>query len=239
MLHRLVQLIVQAKEQQEKQVSSKVRFLSEIDVGQSSQNTQAITSEQNSEDNDGYLVIVLLICLFLLICVCGTIVEVSRRNKVKKEIKQKLLQETRLSLQSNLITLNSMQDQLQFSFWKLTSFNFKNFSTQKILRFQSFLTSHNKLELSIKIEQDYNPWLAEGHISTNSEQEIQIHLRTSLDCEILEKSDRSDHLYLLQQFKGKYNKEEYKFVGSWSVYGSQELNNLNFSGEFELSKILT
>ncbi|CAD8159037.1 unnamed protein product [Paramecium pentaurelia] len=237
MLHELVQLIVQNKIE-EIYGSKNIRFLSEKDVDQTSNNKQPIKSEQNQDYNDGYLVIILLICLFLLICVCGTIIEVSRRKKVKKEIKQKLLQETPHSLQSNIKILNSIQVQFQYSLWKLTSFNFKNQSTQKILRFQPIFISHNKLELQIKLEQDHYPWSAEGHIFTNSESEIQIYLRTSLDCELLEKNDRSDHLYLLQQFKGKYNNEGNKFVGSWSVYGSQELNNLNFFGEFELLKIL-
>ncbi|CAD8158215.1 unnamed protein product [Paramecium octaurelia] len=238
MLLQLAQLIDDNIKETDNLGSKHVRFLSEKDVDQTSENTQTITSEQDQDDNDSFPVIILIVCLFVLICVCGTIVEVSRRKKVKKEIEQKLLQEKRLSLQANVGMLNSIQDQTQFTLWKLTSFNYKNFSTQKLLRFQSFFTSHNKLELQIRMEQDHDPWSAEGHISTNLEQEITIHLRTSLDCELLEKNEKGDHLYLLQQFKGVYNKVENKFIGSWSVYGSQELNNLNFFGEFELTRVL-
>ncbi|CAD8074422.1 unnamed protein product [Paramecium sonneborni] len=239
MLQQLVQLIVHNGKQQNSQDTKNVRFLSENDIVQISQQNQPITSESNEDDNDSFSVIILIICLFLLICVCGTIVEVSRRKKVKKENEHKLLQEKRLSLQANIGMLNKIQDQMQFSIWKLTSFNYKNFSTQKILKFESFFTSHNQLELQINVEQAKESWSAEGHISTNSEQEIQIHLRTSLDYELLERNEKGDHhLYLLQQFKGVYNQEKNKFIGSWSVYGSQELNNLNFFGEFELTRVL-
>ncbi|CAD8069866.1 unnamed protein product [Paramecium sonneborni] len=236
MLTQLTQLIAQYSNQQNTSYSTNDRFLSKNDIGENSQNKQPITSESDKDDDDSNPVIILNICLILFICVCVTIIEVSRRKKVKKEIDQKLLQEKRLSLQANIGILNRIQDQMQFSLWKLTSFNYKNFSTQKILKFQSFLTSHNKLELQINVEDGKDPWSAEGHISTNLEQEIYIHMRTSLDCELLEKNEKCDHLYLLQQFKGVYNNQENKFIGTWSVYGSQELNNLNFFGEFELAR---
>ncbi|CAD8064907.1 unnamed protein product [Paramecium sonneborni] len=197
---------------------------------------QITSSEQNSHDSLNYPIIVLIICILMLIFVLGIILEVQRRKKLKKDIEQKLLQEKLCSIQNNKVKINQIYDSVKNSCWILQRINNQKCST-KILKFKIIQADHNKLELQITQDNQQEAWTAEGNILISSNQEIIIHLRTSLDSDLFQKKDSIDYLYLLQQYQGTFLQQENKFEGSWKVYGSLGLNNQNLSGSFELQKV--
>ncbi|CAD8060765.1 unnamed protein product [Paramecium primaurelia] len=188
-------------------------------------NVQTITSEQNTQDNENYPIIILIFCVLILICVCGVIFEVSRRKKLKKDIEQKLIQEN-----------FQIQDLIQNSLWNLKTINNQKCNT-KLLKFKTIQVHHNKLELQITQQKQQDLWSAEGNIIIQSNQEIQIYLRTSLDSDLFQMIDSIDCVYLLQQYQGSFIEQDNKFQGKWKVYGSQGIYDQNFFGSFELQKI--
>ncbi|CAD8159888.1 unnamed protein product [Paramecium pentaurelia] len=188
-------------------------------------NVQTITSEQNTQDNQNYPIIILIFCVLILICVCGVIFEVSRRKKLKKDLEQKLIQEN-----------FQIQDSIQNSLWNLKTINNQKCNT-KLLKFKTIQVHHNKLELQITQQKQQYLWSAEGNIIIQSNQEIQVYLRTSLDSDLFQMIDSIDNIYLLQQYKGSFIEQDNKFQGKWKVYGIQGIQDQNFFGSFELQKI--
>ncbi|CAD8166589.1 unnamed protein product [Paramecium octaurelia] len=199
-------------------------------------NEQNLTSKQNTQDNQSYPIIILIVCVMILIFVCGVIFEVSRRKKLKKDLEQRLIQENMYSIQNNIVKMNQIQDSLQNSLWNLKTINNQKSNT-KLLKFKTIYVHHNKLELQITQEKQKNLWSAEGNIVLQSNQEIQVHLRTSLDSDLFQKIKSIDYLYLLQLYQGSFNEQENKFQGKCKVYGCQATQDQNFNGSFELQKV--
>ncbi|CAK69792.1 unnamed protein product (macronuclear) [Paramecium tetraurelia] len=199
-------------------------------------NEQNLTSKQNTEDNQSYPIIILILCVMILIYVCGVIFEVSRRKKLKKNIEQRLIQENMYSIQNNIVKISQIQDSLQNSLWNLKTINNQKCNT-KLLKFKTIQVHHNKLELQVTQEKQQNLWSAEGNIVLQSNQEIQVHLRTSLDSDLFQKIKSIDYIYLLQLYQGSFNEQENKFLGNCKVYGCQGTQDQNFNGSFELQKV--